>query len=48
MKKESDDMTTFNMKISSKLKKNFNIKCIKNNTSMAKILKDFIKEYIKQ
>lgn len=48
MKKESNDMTTFNMKISAKLKKEFNIKCIENNTSMAKILKEYIKQYIKQ
>lgn len=39
---------TFDMKINSELKKEFNIKCIRNGTSMSKVLKDYIKEYIKQ
>lgn len=38
----------FDMKINSDLKKEFNIKCIQNGTSMSKVLKDYIKEYIKK
>lgn len=46
-KKEKQD-NTFNMQINSILKKQFNIKCIENNTTMSKVLKDYIENYIKQ
>lgn len=43
-KEKQDD--TFNMTINSELKKKFNIKCIENNTMMARVLKEFIKNYV--
>lgn len=43
---ENED-STFNMRIDSELKKQFNIKCIENNTQMSKEIKKFIKEYLK-
>lgn len=43
-KKMQDD--TFNMVINSELKKQFNIKCIENNTMMSKVLKDYIEIYV--
>lgn len=46
-KKEKQD-NTFNMQINSVLKKQFNIKCIENNTTMSKVLKNYIEDYIKQ
>ena len=47
MKKDKElQNDTFNMTINSELKKQFNIKCIENNTMMARVLKDFIKKYV--
>lgn len=36
-----------NIVIDSDLKKQFNIKCIENGTDMSKVLKSFIKEYVR-
>lgn len=44
-KKESDKI---NFVIDAKLKQQFNIKCIKNKTTMSKVLKAFIKEYVNE
>lgn len=38
---------TFNMKINSYIKREFYKKCIDNGTTMSKVLKSFIEEYIK-
>lgn len=43
MKSNSD---AFYMKIDSKFKKRFYIKCIKNKTTMSDVLREYIKEYI--
>lgn len=45
MKKNTTDK--INIVIDSELKMQFNIKCIKNGTDMSKVLKSFIKEYIR-
>lgn len=47
VKKIINEDDRINIKINSKLKKEFNIKCIKNDTTMSKVLKEFIREYIK-
>lgn len=39
---------TFNMKIDTELKQKFHKKCIDNQTSMAKVLKSFIQDYIEE
>lgn len=44
--KNNDD--AFYMKINSELKRDFNIKCLQNNTSMSVVIKDFMKEYIER
>lgn len=44
-KNESDKI---NFVIDAKLKEQFNIKCIKNKTTMSKVLKAFIKEYVNE
>ena len=46
-KKNKKQDNTFNMLISSDLKRQFNIKCIENNTRMSKVLKEYIEEYIR-
>lgn len=43
MKSNSD---AFYMKIDSKFKERFYIKCIKNKTTMSDVLREYIKEYI--
>lgn len=43
---DNEQDSTFSMMINSELKKKFNIKCIEQNTTMAKVLKDFIESYI--
>ena len=37
----------FYMKINSELKKQFNIRCLENNTTMSTEVKRFMEEYIK-
>lgn len=39
--------SAFYMKIDSELKKQFNIKCLENGDKMAEVLKEHIKEYIR-
>lgn len=35
------------MNIDKDLKKEFNIKCIKNNTNMSEVIVEFVKKYVK-
>lgn len=44
---EKNTTDKINIVIDSELKKQFNIKCIENGTDMSKVLKSFIKEYIR-
>lgn len=46
MKKNNVDKINF--VIDSELKKEFNIKCINNKTTMSKVLKSFINEYVNE
>lgn len=46
MKKNNVDKINF--VIDSELKKEFNIKCINNKTTMSKVLKAFINEYVNE
>lgn len=39
---------TFNMVLDAELKRKFNIKCIANGTTMSKVLKTYIEEYVKE
>lgn len=43
--KKSNDAIFMN--IDKDLKKEFNIKCIKNNTNMSEVIVDFIRKYVK-
>lgn len=42
---KNEEKDTFNMVLSKKLKKDFITKCIKNDTSMSKVLREFMEEY---
>lgn len=46
MNEEEINDDGFYMKINSELKKQFNIKCIENKTTMSNVLKEYMKEYI--
>lgn len=43
---KKNNVDKINFVIDSSLKEQFNIKCIKNKTTMSKVLKAFIKEYV--
>lgn len=43
---KKNNVDKINFVIDSNLKEQFNIKCIKNKTTMSKVLKSFIKEYV--
>lgn len=43
---KKNNVDKINFVIDSNLKEQFNIKCIKNKTTMSKVLKAFIKEYV--
>lgn len=43
---KENNVDKINFVISADLKQQFNIKCIKNKTTMSKVLKSFIKEYV--
>lgn len=45
---KENNVDKINFVISADLKQQFNIKCIKNKTTMSKVLKAFIKEYVNE
>lgn len=45
---KENNVDKINFVISADLKQQFNIKCIKNKTTMSKVLKAFINEYVNE
>lgn len=44
--KNNENNTGFYLKINDEIKKQFNIKCLENNSTMTKEIQEFMKQYV--